>query len=850
MNSSEKSFAMPQVPDTPMMQQYLQIKKEYKNEILFFRMGDFYEMFLDDAIYASKVLDIALTKRKDNIPMCGIPHHAMNNYVHQILRAGRDIAICDQIEDPATVSGRIVKRAVTRVLTPGSIFEEGLLESQETRKLAVILTAEKNTHKDMQGQNQFFVLVADVSGGDIIFSRQDTETLSGYLHSHYVKEVIYKNPETLHALQLDVERTYRRDYALEKMADSLKKMFATQNITTLEISKQEQTALYYLYAYIQEVAPVLKIRWKTPRKEEQSKMMILDHTALKTLEILADSNGNQEGSLLKILNFTATSAGKRQMSQMLSMPLLDINEINNRYDIVEFFMQEKILSQEIHSALKSCSDIERLLSSLENHPQVRHLGLLSETLEQSIVINNLLKSSNILPTFQQDWQTGIDDLAALQKHLQEALYLEDLPPLLDERRFVKKGYSEPLDELIQLNRSAQEVLHEFEENEKTRLGISTLRIKYNHVLGYFFEISKGMADKAPPEYNRRQTLVGAERFTTAELKDLENKLLNAKEQVVDIQRGIFLALVQEILQQTNPLRELAKQLAFTDVLLSFAQASKLYRYTRPQLCDNGDFIVQDGRHPVIEILFKEEVFVANDIHLNDDSRHLAILTGPNMSGKSTFIRQMGLIQIMAQAGCFVPARYARVSIADRVFTRIGAYDRLSKGESTFYVEMAECAAIFRHYTKRSLILLDEVGRGTSTFDGISIARAMIEQLNKTEANTNGKQTGKPRVLFATHYAELAEMISANQGIIGLTVSVVEKNNEVIFLRKIVEGKADKSYGIYVAKMAGLPNPLIERAQELLIELQEEGLWQTEPTLTPTVRKEKKNNDNLSQQSLF
>lgn len=842
---------------TPMMQQYLQIKKQYKNEILFFRMGDFYEMFLDDAIYASKVLDIALTKRRDNIPMCGVPYHAMHNYVHQILLSGKNIAVCDQVEDPSTVSGRIVKREVTRVLTPGSIFEEELLERQETRKLAALVEHKK----------QFVVAVADIADGEIFLSEQSKESLGGYLHSHFVKEIIFgdNNKNLLAQAEdfLQAERLYRRQYPISQKEEALKKMFATQNLSILEISETEKEALYMLYGYVQEIAPRLKIRWKNPHRQEQSQMMMLDETALRTLEILQDTGGKAKNSLAGILNFTQTAAGKRYLSRSLCMPLLNEKEIEKRYDIVDLFLRQKNPASNLVQSLKACSDIERLLSSLENRPQVRHLGQLSQTLLEAQKISEQLaaldSSQETVLSLQTTWQSSLQKLSALRKNLQEALLPQDLPPLLDERRFVRSGYSAPLDELMRLNSSAQDVLHALEEKERKRLEVTTLRIKYNHVLGYFIEISKGAAHKAPPEYNRRQTLVGSERFTTQELKEVENKLLHAKEQVIDIQRGIFLSLVNDCLENTHSLRELAENLAALDMLLSFAQAASLYRYTRPRWNASGDFILQNARHPVIEVLFREEIFVPNDIHLNQSSRHLAILTGPNMSGKSTFIRQIGLIQIMAQAGCYVSAEAANLSICDRIFTRIGAYDRLAKGESTFYVEMSECAAIFRHYTPRSLILLDEVGRGTSTFDGISIARAMIEFFNSEPSSgidssitspkenlqknsepyvQKSRQNQKPKVLFATHYAELAEMISPDQGIIGLTVSVLEEKDKVIFLRKIVEGKADKSYGIYVANMAGLPAKIIMRAEYLLQELQEDALWKTEPTIEKNNGKEK------------
>ncbi|MDH5719868.1 MAG: DNA mismatch repair protein MutS [Spirochaetia bacterium] len=833
-DTENKSVEMPEV-STPMMRQYLEIKRRFADDILFFRMGDFYEMFLDDAVYAARVLDIALTKRQDKVPMCGIPYHAMHNYVHKILESGKNIAVCEQVEDPKNAAGKIVKRDVVRVITPGSIFEEDLLSAHEKRLIAVL-----NASKD-----EISILLADVSTGELWLQKKPAGDIEGFLESRGAKEAV--TLAEIPAMEFHSIALTRRNYNLsEKNTDEiLREMFQVKNIDPFELNPEDKTLLASFYRYMKEIAPKVNINWKALRNENQLKKMVLDDSALKTLEILTDQNRTRKASLAGVLDKTVTSAGRRKLDEFLSAPSFDMNEIKERHDCVYFACEKSETRKVIRSLLKDCHDLFRIINALYHEPRVRHLGALLETMKSIRQIQDSLSKETNLPKWinkNYDLQNEFPD--DLLSEFDAALFTENLPPVLDERRFLKPGYSDILDDLFKTSESAHLILKEFENREKEKYKISTLKIKYNKVIGYYIEISRGLSDKAPQSYVRRQTLVNAERFTCDELKDLENKILNAKDDILALQKSIFEGLVQKAIENTDILRVWAERLSMLDVFFSFAEAAVLQKYIRPEIVETGALLLKESRHPVVEEIFREEIFVPNDIELNNSGRHLAVLTGPNMSGKSTFIRQTGLIQIMAQAGSFVPAAFAQLPLADRVFTRIGAFDRLFKGESTFYVEMSECARIFQNFTEKSLILLDEVGRGTSTFDGISIARAMIEYLNREDL-------GRPKTLFATHYAELAEMIEPDKGIIGLTVSVLEEHDKVVFLRKIIEGKADKSYGIHVAEMAGLPEEITNRAVELLKELETDGLWkqepvfQTEKTAKKSMVKRPKNIDQLS-----
>ena len=815
--------------DTPMMRQYLEIKKQYPDDILFFRMGDFYEMFLEDAVYASRVLDIALTRRQDKVPMCGVPHHSMSQYVHPILLQGRRIAICDQLEDPAEAQGRIVRRGVTRILTPGSLFEESLIDGKESRRLCAVSRA-----KDF-----WQLAIIEVATGQIWFERKDTESLPEATAPFSIREWVATDADNFQPefeCLLQQRRYPVGDAAFQERV--LKDALQTKNLGVWELDADESRALTLALAYLREISPLLKLNWSSPIREYRRKTLVLDESTLKTLEILQSADGKLQPSLLGLLSHCQSSAGSRLMSQWLSRPSADGAEIHARHEVVEILAKHNSYRQLLATELGRAADLERVITGLMNNPTVRHLGQVRDTLEAIVRLQKVIADNRMQPLIDAGWKDLQELPVELHKLLGETLLVENLPPLLDARRFVKPGYMPLLDEFFELSQNAVALLTRYEEEEKTKHGINTLRVKHNNVLGYFIEISKGQAAKAPDGYSRRQTLTNAERYTNPELKELESKILSAEEELLRIQKGVFEDIRTQVLASADSLKIWADRLARLDVLLAFAHSAVINNHVRPQMNEGSALNAEALRHPVIEAYFRSEMFIPNDVGLDNGdkpgARHLAIITGPNMAGKSTHIRQIGIMQIMAQAGAFVAARSATLPVVDRIFTRIGAHDRLSRGESTFFVEMAECARIFRNYTKDSLILLDEVGRGTSTYDGISIAQAMIESLNSAERC-------RPKTLFATHYSELAHLISKERGIIGLTVSVIEKDGHVVFLRKIVEGVADKSYGIHVAQMAGMPKTVTDRAYDILRDLEKKSgvIMPTTGSVKSDVRQNKK-----------
>lgn len=589
------------------------------------------------------------------------------------------------------------------------------------------------------------------------------------------------------------------------------------NLDLLEISIEVQNLCIQLFLYINEVAPKLEVFWQAINRHKMVDYIQMSDSVIKTLEVLYGQDGKKTSSLFGILNKTVTFQGQRLLKQFLLRPSTSKIEIQKRQEVVEYFIKNHLEVVELRDILKRCYDIERLLNYLQNRPVLRYVDLLRSSLDalHTLIFYFIQKKEegqSLPQNIVQNWNKIENFPLNLLDLLKKNLLFSDLPPILDERRCFNLGFSLELDELLELNFSSQKIILDFEEQEKKQSKISTLRIKYNKILGFFIEVSKGQSSLVPPNYVRRQTLSNVERFTVQELSDLENKILSAKDRVVKLQQKLFNDLVSSILKDMKLLQEWSYHASFLDVLLSFAYCAFQNNYVRPNIIDGDLLCVKDSRHPVVESLFTKEVFVPNDVFFNSTSHHLAILTGPNMAGKSTYIRQIGLIQIMAQIGSFVPAKSADISIVDKIFTRIGAYDRLFKGESTFYVEMLECVEMLTHFTNRSLVLLDEVGRGTSTFDGMSIAFSLIEYLNTSSR-------GKPKILFATHYTELAQMIDSSQGIYGLTVDVSEENGRIVFLRKVKEGIAHKSYGIYVAEMAGFPPQVIKRAKYYLKSLE-------------------------------
>ncbi len=804
--------------DTPMMRQYKVTKDKYRDEILFFRMGDFYEMFMEDALYTAGVLGIALAKRSDNIPMCGIPYHALNKYVGKLLQHGKNIAICEQIEDSKDVKGRIVKRDVTRILTPGSLYEEELLHISAGGKLGII-HPDPNTSVE-----KYYMAAVDLATGDIFVTTKNKQELESFITLENIKELLIPHKELHNVLPTNNVSIVCKDYVLHtnKVEKLLCKIWGIMDTTTLNLNSIEKYCFYYLFSYIEEVAPMLKLSVQLPIYAYKDSHMILDDAAVRTLEIFTNQDGDLRGSLLGIMDKTNTAMGKRLLKRYLSMPFTNRKYIEKIHDAIDLLKSDNQCRYDLCAMLKNIKDIDRLVHFLNNGANISHINQLYMSLVACREIYHLFDSHRTelleLPEIiKEHWlviPSTINDLICL---MEDVLHINDLPRVVNENRFVRIGYSKNLDELFHLQDSAQKILIDFECEEKQKNSITNLKIKYSNMLGYYVEISQGQSNKVPSYYIKRQTLKNVERFSIPALSDLESKILNAKDNVITKQKCIFDELLTKILSYTSGLRDISNQISFLDVMVSHAEIAYTYEYTKPTMTHHGDLILKESRHPVVEISLEKEHFIPNDIHLNTTTRHLSILTGPNMAGKSTFMRQVGLLQIMAQIGSFIPAESATIPIVDRIFTRIGAYDRLFKGESTFFVEMLECAHIFNSYTEHSLILLDEVGRGTSTFDGVSIARAMIEYFSNN--------LFKAKVLFATHFTELAQLINPKKGVIGLTVKVIEENQKLIFLRKVIEGVADKSYGIHVAALAGLPEAIIQRAWALLKEAEMSHIWQ-------------------------
>ncbi|HAX61052.1 MAG TPA: DNA mismatch repair protein MutS [Elusimicrobia bacterium] len=808
----EKPFFMSKL--TPLMNQYHLIKDKHKNSILFFRLGDFYEMFDDDAKTASKVLRLTLTSRQ-NVPMCGIPYHSYKYYVARLIREGFSVAICEQMEDPSKSKG-LVKREVVRVITSGTVLEENLLEAKINNFLCAIYPYNSG----------FAVAFIDVSTGDFynlsISDDRNLRKLNMQLSKYTPSEIILPKSEQENT---NLIKTIKKEKTTLTFIDninfspeiaedtSLKFQFSDMENDRRESLLDENTRIVCsaIISYLKKTQQDVLANVQKIRKITGNDFMTLDELAIKNLELVEGiSSGSRTGSLFEIMDKTVTSMGARLLRKSILEPLLDIKNISERQDAIEFFIINGLLRMEIREILQNCQDIERLLSrisaqtangrdlvalkkSLMVIPQIK--SKISETIKSS----DFLGSSEIIKNYFSDLKT-VDEVV----NLIEKSIVNEPPATIKEGGLIKTGYNSDLDELKFISKNAKDWIAKFETDEKQRTQIQSLKVRYNSVFGYFIEITKANLDKVPPDYIRKQTIANGERFITEALKQKEAMIFGAEEKRAALEYEIFLKIRQEIMQDIEVIQTNAKAIAGIDMFSSLAELASENRYIRPSVNSTSTIKITDGRHPVIEKILGEQ-FVPNDILLDNEKR-IAIITGPNMSGKSTYLRQAALIIIMSQMGSFVPAKEAEIGIVDSIFTRIGASDRLTAGESTFMVEMKEVSNILGNATKKSFILLDEVGRGTSTFDGLSIAWATIEYLRPLGA----------KVLFATHYFELTELADIYDGErINLSVAVKEWKNDVLFLHKIVEGCADKSYGIHVAKIAGLPKKVIDRSEELL-----------------------------------
>lgn len=801
---------------TPMMQQFYSIKKEYPDCILFFRMGDFYEMFDEDAKTASKILGIALTNRNksaDNSPpMCGIPYHSYQTYLNKLLNAGFKVAICEQLEDPAKAKG-IVKRGVVRVVTPGTVVEDESLVDSSFNFLAAVSRV-----KDF-----YYTAIADISTGDLfLFS---TNHLSEIINKFRPKELIgeVENLKNINIPFFKIEKVYHH----RSMSIGVLDYFGGSSLKSIGITEDEYIKpIFYLLSYLKDM--LIDIKLKRPTVFLSGGQMYLDAIAQKTLELFESSSGRKDATLFNVLNKCATPMGERLLAVYLMSPTNDLNEIDVRLNVVEYFLYNKEKRVYIKELLKGVYDLDRILTRLNARKATpRDLTWLKSSLAPLSGIKELLKGSN--NPFIDDIYNNFDDLSDIFDFLQKSVN-DDPPAYIENGGTIKDGFVKEIDDLRFLRKNSRVELAKIENEEREATKIANIRIKFNRVFGYYLEVPKSQTKNVPDYFERRQTLVNAERYTTPRLKDLEEKILSAEERLIELEREVFEDIVGEIVEQSERIRNVSNLLGRIDTLISFADVAEANRYARPTVNDSDVIKIIDGRHPVIE-KFLDEAFVPNDVFLNNSDSRLMIITGPNMAGKSTYIRTVALISIMAHMGSFVPAKEAEVGFIDRIFTRIGASDNLSQGESTFMVEMVETGNILNNATENSLVILDEIGRGTSTFDGVSIAWAISEYLlNKIKAKT----------LFATHYHELSDIPLTNYGAKNLTIEVKEWKNDIIFLRKIIEGSTDRSYGIYVARLAGLPQEIIQRSDEILKQLEknEFGLDGI-PKLARKGKKEKK-----------
>ncbi|MGA7460128.1 MAG: DNA mismatch repair protein MutS [Candidatus Korobacteraceae bacterium] len=816
-------------PSTPLMRQYAAIKKEHPTALLFFRLGDFYELFFEDAVVAARELQITLTSRNKEkgiaIPMCGVPYHSAENYIAKLIRKGFKVAICDQVEDPR-MAKTLVKREVTRVVTPGTAAEAHL-GSEENNFLACVAGA---------GSTVGFAAL-DLSTGEF----RATEFVGEDADRRIREELLILRPrEVLFASSLPLFDTPRLSSPQPAAAP---RMASLENATWAETPLEDWVfASDYAIPQVENHFGVLSLEGfglanrtaaataagailhyvRTTQRGsldhvdrigfyERQNCLVLDAVTVRNLELIEPlfAGSGDVATLFRCLDCTITPMGKRLLRAWMLRPSIDAEEINLRLDAVEAMVRDLVGRDEMRRSMEGILDLERLLSRVTlEAANARDLLALAASLAKLPVLRTAL--SHFTAKRLHSLHEQCDELSDLRDRIVSSL--EDEPPLtLADGGVIRSGVDTTLDELRELSRNSKQYIAQIEQRERQRTGIGSLKVKFNNVFGYYLEISKANLHLAPKDYERKQTLVNAERFTTPELKEYEAKVLDAQEKMVEIERRLFAELCAVIAAEARRIRQTALALAEIDVLASFASLAANCNYCRPLLDDSSDIEIVDGRHPVIEqmeIAGTAERFVPNDLFLNNTTHSILLITGPNMGGKSTYLRQAALIVLMAQMGSFVPARSARLGLVDRIFTRIGAADNLARGRSTFMVEMTETAAILNTATQRSLILLDEVGRGTATYDGLAIAWAAIEYIH---ANTRAK------TLFATHYHELTELGDRLSGVKNYHVGVKESGGGIVFLRKVEEGAADKSYGIEVAKLAGLPPEAVRRAREVLAE---------------------------------
>ncbi len=797
---------------TPLMKQYFSIKEKYKDAIVFFRLGDFYEMFGEDAEKASKILQIALTSRdrsKDNpIPMCGVPYFASETYIAKLVKAGYKVAVCEQMEDPKDAKG-IVERDIVRVITPGTHTPENPKENA----YIVSIFPFAGIHG---------IAIADISTGE--FSLFETnKDIQDELYRFEPREILI--PQSLSEDLYYRERldsffiTFYEDWYFD-YSEAYKLLLKHLHVSSLEgFGCDNMNAAICsagaLVNYIEETQKdTFRLKKIFPLRQEN--FMFLDATTQRNLELTHNlRDGSSDNTLLWVLDQTLTPMGGRFLRASVLKPLLDIKKIRERQDAVEYLYEDFEKLESLRTSLRKIQDIERLSLKIDSGTaNARDLIAIKNSISYLPKIKHILASTR--NSYLKFLSEEISELTTIKELIEKSI-IETPPSTLKEGGIIKTGFNSEIDALRNISQNAKEFISKLEQKEKEKTGINSLKISYNKVFGYYIEITKSNLHMVPENYIRKQTLVGGERFITPELKEYESKVLGSEERLKALEYQIFQGILKEISKETNLISKSASAIAILDFLASLAVVAKRYNYVKPHIVENGILDIADARHPVIERIQTDERFIPNSIYMDNSDERLLIITGPNMAGKSTYMRQVALIVIMAQTGSFVPASEAKIGIADRIFTRIGASDFLTKGQSTFMVEMIEVANITHNATSKSLIILDEVGRGTSTFDGISIAWAVAEYiLNSLRART----------LFATHYNELTELALTHDGVRNYNIAVKEWGDEIIFLRRIEKGPADKSYGIQVARLAGLPDSIIKRAKEVLANLEKEELNET------------------------
>ncbi len=796
---------------SPMMQHYLKTKQEYPDTILFYRLGDFYEMFFDDAKTVSRELELTLTGKdcglEERAPMCGIPHHASDIYIKKLVDKGFKVAICEQVEDPKKAKG-IVKREVIRIVTPGTIMDQEELDETKNNYICSVVSKDSS----------FGFAIADITTGRCMIS--DIEKRARLLDEIYkftpseiicasdiVSDVLNKD-ELSKRFSVSISEVPDWYFDKEKAIEIIKKQFGSERIEGLGIKDFPYGTMaagaLFNYLYETQKSQLLQMNNITPYIAD--KYMLIDSFTRRNLELSETMREKQKrGSLLWVLDKTGTAMGARMLRSFIEQPLIDKEEIESRLDCVEELCAHPMDRDEMREYLKAVYDLERIISRIANNSAgPRDLISFKTSLEVLPFIKNIIEG------FESE------KLSAISKELDPCTDLYDLicasinddPPLtMRDGDIIKSGFNEKVDEYRQAKQNGKQWLLELEDEEKNRTGIKTLKIKYNRVFGYCIEVTNSFKSQVPEEYTRKQTLSNAERYTTPKLKELEDVILGAEDKLNSLEYDIFCEIRETIAGNIARIQKTASAVAMLDVFASLSYVAMHERFVRPVLNEEGVIDIKEGRHPVVEKMIPNDMFIPNDMYLDNDDQRVAIITGPNMAGKSTYMRQNAIIVLMAQMGSFVPADSANIGICDRIFTRVGASDDLASGQSTFMVEMTEVANILRNATSNSLLILDEIGRGTSTFDGLSIAWAVIEHIS------DKKKLGA-KTLFATHYHELTELEGKLPGVRNFCIAVKEKGDDIVFLRKIIRGGADKSYGIQVAKLAGVPTSVLERAKEL------------------------------------